>query len=190
MAGSVTKRPIATSTAPGPGSTKSGRCRAVAHHSTMTSTTAPSAISRGVATSAAPLRTRESPVKPRLDRTKEDDLGGGDEQQNEEDDREDRHRVEFLPRNVKHVANAAVAAEQLRRQHDLPRHAEDRTQRGEQIRQQQRYDHLAHVAIGAAREAVTELDQVAVKLLESRPDIDDGERQEDQRHRKDDGGVV
>ena len=70
-----------------------------------------------------------------------------------DDGGEDRRGVELLARQVDHVAEPAVAAEQLGGQRHLPGHPEHDAQRGEDERIERRHDHQREHPQLPAREA-------------------------------------
>src|SRR5262245_29730358 len=144
-------------TATGPGRMNSGRLRANAHQPISASRTTPSPIRRSANAgdfASARIVTRD----PGLQRTEHvlvDTVHKGDDQ---DDRREERRGVELLARQVDHVAEPGIAAEQLGRERHLPGHAEHDAQRREHERIERRHDHAPEHARASAREAPRHLD--------------------------------
>ena len=112
--------------AAGPGSTKAGRWRAAIHHTAITRTTAPSAISRCGHCAGRAFATRESPVEAALDRAEEDDLGAATKIRMKKMMAKMVSVSNSCRATFEQIADAAIPAKQLGCEHDFPGYAEAR----------------------------------------------------------------
>ena len=109
--GDTNKASNCRATATGPGRMNSGRCRASAHQPISESTTTPSPISRSASTDGNAVRSGGIVARhPRLQRSQHKAVHAVNESDNDDDDGKNRCGIEFLARQVDHVAESGVAA--------------------------------------------------------------------------------